>query len=95
MQDDSRVIGPQGAPTQRAAPAGRDRGSGSGDAGNADKFLIAPPTVSLPKGGGAMRGIGEKFSANPVTGTGSMSMPIALSPGRGGFGPQLALLIFP
>ena len=25
--------------------------------------------VSLPKGGGAVKGIGEKFQANPVTGT--------------------------
>jgi hypothetical protein len=45
----------------------------------------------LPKGGGAIRGIGEKFAANPVTGTGSMSVPIATSPGRSGFGPQLSL----
>lgn len=35
--------------------------------------------------------MGEKFAANPVTGTGSMSVPIATSPGRSGFGPQLAL----
>src|SRR5881409_3643500 len=49
------------------------------------------PTISLPKGGGAIRGIGEKFGANPVTGTGSMTVPIAVSPGRSGFGPQLAL----
>jgi RHS repeat-associated protein len=35
--------------------------------------------------------MGEKFAANPVTGTGSMSVPIATSPGRGGFGPQLSL----
>jgi hypothetical protein len=39
----------------------------------------------------AIRGIGEKFAANPVTGTGSMSVPIATSPGRSGFGPQLSL----
>jgi RHS repeat-associated protein len=45
----------------------------------------------MPKGGGAIRGIGEKFAANPVTGTGSMSVPIATSPGRSGFGPQLSL----
>lgn len=50
-----------------------------------------PPSISLPKGGGAIRGIGEKFAANPVTGTGSMSVPIATSPGRAGFGPQLSL----
>src|SRR5438034_2454591 len=49
------------------------------------------PSISLPKGGGAIRGIGEKFAANPVTGTGSMSVPLAVSPGRAGFGPQLAL----
>jgi RHS repeat-associated protein len=35
--------------------------------------------------------MGEKFSANPVTGTGSMSVPIFTSPGRSGFGPQLSL----
>jgi RHS repeat-associated protein len=49
------------------------------------------PTLSLPKGGGAIQGIGEKFQSNPVTGTGSMSVPIAVSPGRSGFAPQLAL----
>jgi RHS repeat-associated protein len=49
------------------------------------------PSISLPKGGGAIRGIGEKFAANPVTGTGSLSVPIYASPGRGGFGPQLSL----
>lgn len=38
---------------------------------------FSTPTISLPKGGGAIRGIGEKFAANPVTGTGSMTVPIA------------------
>ncbi len=52
---------------------------------------FSPPSISLPKGGGAIRGIGEKFAANPVTGTGSMTVPIATSPGRSGFGPQLSL----
>ena len=49
------------------------------------------PAISLPKGGGAIRGIGEKFAANPVTGTGSLTLPIPTSPGRSGFGPQLSL----
>lgn len=53
--------------------------------------IVTTPSISLPKGGGAIRGIGEKFAANPVTGTGSMSVPIATSPGRSGFGPQLSL----
>jgi hypothetical protein len=35
--------------------------------------------------------MGEKFAANPVTGTGSLSIPISVSPGRSGFGPQLSL----
>ena len=56
-----------------------------------DKFALSAPQVSLPKGGGAIRGMGEKFTANPVTGTGSLSVPIATSPGRSGFGPQLGL----
>jgi RHS repeat-associated protein len=58
---------------------------------DSSKFLIQAPVLSLPKGGGAIRGIGEKFAANPVTGTGSMSVPIALSPGRSGVAPQLSL----
>ena len=49
------------------------------------------PAITLPKGGGAIRSIGEKFTANPVTGTGSIRVPIATSPGRSGFGPQLSL----
>src|SRR5215211_3444681 len=60
------------------------------DAGS-DQPQPSAPTISLPKGGGAIRGIGEKFAANPVTGTGSMSVPLATSPGRSGFGPQLSL----
>src|SRR6478735_2982784 len=51
----------------------------------------SPPSINLPKGGGAIRDMGEKFAANPVTGTGSMTVPIATSPGRSGFGPQLSL----
>ena len=46
------------------------------------------PTIALPRGGGAMRGIGETFATYPVTSTGSMSVPNAASPGRSGFGPQ-------
>ena len=35
--------------------------------------------------------MGEKFSANPVTGTGSFTVPVASTPGRSGFGPELML----
>lgn len=50
-----------------------------------------PPQLNLPKGGGAIRGMGEKFTANPVTGTGSMTIPILCSSARSGFGPKLSL----
>lgn len=57
-----------------------------------DKNYFAPPqAVSLPKGGGAIKGMGEKFAANPVTGTGSILVPIATSAGRSGFAPQLSI----
>lgn len=58
---------------------------------SSDQKSSTVPSISLPKGGGAIRGIGEKFSANPVTGTGSLNVPIFTSPGRSGFGPQLSL----
>ena len=73
----------EGADSKRppAAP-GPGVGGPSGD---------GPPSISLPKGGGAIRGIGEKFGVNPVTGTGAMTVPLATSPARSGFGPQLSL----
>ncbi|MCE3552395.1 sugar-binding protein [Pseudonocardia sp. RS11V-5] len=47
--------------------------------------------MELPTGGGAVRGIDEKFSVNSGTGTGSLSVPVATSTGRSGFGPRLNL----
>jgi RHS repeat-associated protein len=49
------------------------------------------PAVSVPKGGGAIRGIGEKFAVGAATGSASLSVPLPASPGRAGFGPQVAL----
>ena len=66
-------------------PLSEQRGSSD------EKFGIRAPQITLPKGGGAISGIGEKFAANPVTGTGSMTVPIFTFPGRSGFGPQLSL----
>ena len=47
--------------------------------------------ISLPKGGGAIQGIGETFQPNLFSGTGNFNIPIFTSPGRDGFGPQLSL----
>ncbi len=52
---------------------------------------FAAPAVSLPNGGGSIRGIGEKFTANAVTGTGSTSLPVATSRARAGVQPELSL----
>jgi RHS repeat-associated protein len=68
-----------------------EKKEGTGQKASPDKSAFSAPAISLPKGGGAIRGLGEKFGANPVTGTGSLSVPIANSPGRSGFGPQLSL----
>src|SRR5262245_30919438 len=48
--------------------------------------------ISLPRGGGALHGIGETFSPDLHTGTGNFTVPIALPPGRNGFQPQLNLV---
>ncbi|MCA1702881.1 MAG: hypothetical protein LC808_06260, partial [Actinobacteria bacterium] len=47
--------------------------------------------VSLPKGGGAVSGVGEKFAPDLFTGTGNFSVPIAVPAGRLGVAPQLSL----
>src|SRR5436190_1066399 len=78
--------------------SGASSGAGPLAAGGAANFgqerakgpELGPP-ISLPKGGGAIRSIGEKFSVNSVNGTASLTLSLALSPGRSGFGPQLSL----
>ena len=48
--------------------------------------------INSPKGGGALQGIGEKFSPDLFTGTGNFTVPIALPPSRNGFEPRLSLV---
>src|SRR5690242_5082487 len=52
---------------------------------------FATPQISLPKGGGAIRGLGEKFQTNPANGTATLTIPIPLSKSRSEFAPGLAL----
>jgi RHS repeat-associated protein len=49
------------------------------------------PQLTLPKGGGALKGIGEKFSVNPATGSASLAVPIYTPSGRAGVSPSLSL----
>jgi hypothetical protein len=57
---------------------GIDMGNNASEAGQ---------TIVLPKGGGALHGIGETFSPDLHTGTGNFTIPVALPPGRNGFQP--------
>src|SRR5215470_5169367 len=45
---------------------------------------IQIPSITLPKGGGAIKSIDEKFEVNAVNGTASFSIPLPFSPARGG-----------
>lgn len=68
--------------TERQPSAARSRGADT---------IARAPSPTLPKGGGAIRGIGETFTANPANGTGTMTVPVATSEGRGALDLDLAL----
>src|SRR6185503_9152944 len=51
---------------------------------------IEVPAIALPKGGGAIKGIDEKFSVNAVNGTAGFSIPLPVAEARG-FAPSLGL----
>ncbi len=67
------------------------KNEGEGGNGNSHYFKSAAPSVSLPKGGGALKGIDEKFTVNAVNGTSSLQIPLPFTAGRGGFTPSLSL----
>ena len=54
-------------------------------------YKSAAPQISLPKGGGALKGIDEKLNVNAVNGTAGIDIALPLSPGRAGFTPALSL----
>jgi RHS repeat-associated protein len=56
-----------------------------------NKSGIASQVIALPQGGGALRAIGETFSADAFTGTGNLTVPLSIPPGRNGFQPELNL----
>jgi RHS repeat-associated protein len=69
------------------APTGEGQSEGQGQA---DKPSMLP-AITTPTGGGAIKGIGEKFEVAAATGTAGLSVPLPVSPGRNGFGPSLGL----
>ncbi len=52
---------------------------------------LTAPSIVPPKGGGALRGIGEKFQAIPSTGTATLEIPVISPASRGSSTPQLSL----
>ncbi|WP_363349311.1 SpvB/TcaC N-terminal domain-containing protein [Methylocystis echinoides] len=85
---DRQNFGDRAAPSEdgrvgsTAADARRDRPAAAID---------AAPQIGLPKGGGAIRPLGEKIQVNAATGATSFSIPLPLSPGRPGETPALAV----
>lgn len=51
----------------------------------------AVPSVSLPKGGGALRSIDEKFNVNAANGTCELTLPLPFSKTRSGLDSSVAL----
>jgi Domain of unknown function (DUF4118) len=73
-------------------PTRESKGADGKETAAANRLSLA--WISLPKDGGFIRGIGEKFAAKPVTSTASMKAPIYTNPDRYGFGPQPALFAY-
>jgi hypothetical protein len=57
-----------------------------------NKSGTASQVIAHPKGGGALKGLGETFSPDLHTGTGNLSVPIAIPAGRAGVQPELTLV---
>ena len=53
------------------------------DGGKTKSNAIDIPSISLPKGGGAIKGIDEKFSVNAVYGTAAFMFPLPFATARG------------
>lgn len=67
-----------------AVATGNNPGTGSA-------FTIEIPSLSLPKGGGAIKSIDEKFSVNAVNGSVALSIPLPSTSARGfGASPELS-----
>jgi RHS repeat-associated protein len=81
------MLGPEQGQRDNRPPAS----SGSGTENAALHGPSTPPTISLPKGGGALRSIDEKFSVNAANGTCNLNIPLPFSKARSDIGLSLAL----
>ncbi|MBN2344085.1 MAG: VCBS repeat-containing protein, partial [Deltaproteobacteria bacterium] len=79
-ESDDDAVSDESATETKALPGG-----GGGKSG------VSPQALSLPDGNGSIQGMGESFTPNLNTGSGSFSVPIALPPGRRGVQPSIGL----
>lgn len=77
------------ARTDQRSPASR-RGDSARPSKDAQDDLNIPK-IELPKGGGALKSIDEKFQVNAANGTASLGVPLPLSRTRSDFAPALSL----
>ncbi|SOE87375.1 RHS repeat-associated core domain-containing protein [Burkholderia sp. YR290] len=94
---------PQREDKKRRDPSSSDPNAGAGrqgfstsreehhDDATRDQDALNIPTVELPKGGGALKSIDEKFQVNAANGTVSFSVPLPFSKTRSDFAPALSL----
>ncbi|MEP6513344.1 MAG: SpvB/TcaC N-terminal domain-containing protein, partial [Parafilimonas sp.] len=79
-------VNPDDLSTRAQQMNGNERTSGS-----LQSFAINIPKIELPKGGGALKNIDEKFQVNAANGTAAFSVPLPFSKTRNEFTPGLAL----
>jgi RHS repeat-associated protein len=88
MTGTERAGVPAAAPPNTAVNPGESDNARAGDRREPTPRL---PSPTLPKGGGAIRGMGETYTVNPASGTASFALPLALSRGRADSTPPLQL----
>lgn len=80
----------EGAGSRTGQPGGTTTAAPGSDPG-ANQFQVQPPSISLPTGGGAIRGIDEQFEVNAATGTLSLSFALPFTAARADFRPPVRL----
>src|SRR5215468_11763978 len=78
------------ASPDRSGDHGLARGLGDTSAAHGAPGTPLLPAISLPKGGGAIKGIDEKLTIGP-SGTAQLTVPVFTSAARQGFSPTLRL----
>ncbi len=82
MSDTSLYKNNQGG-AQHAWSAPSAQQSNDNTATDKNESFANAPQITLPKGGGAIKGIDEKFQVNAVNGTAGISIPVPVSDARG------------